>query len=152
MAEQPLETVQIAEYPVVSDIVKKIRESHGVYVADGERKQFVALPVEEFDRLERRQKRLRLREDYLRMLINQGHTTEQLKALLPELDAIDERWLADPDREREKLFQFTENSFRTYCADQGIDYDSLDDESFSDFVGELIDAVRNGSNGATHRR
>lgn len=87
MDTQIKETVQITEYPVVADMVKKIRETHGVYVADGDHKQFVALPVEEFERLERRQKRLILREEYLRMLINEGYTTEQLRTLLPELDA-----------------------------------------------------------------
>ncbi|HRW10484.1 MAG TPA: hypothetical protein P5121_35515 [Caldilineaceae bacterium] len=152
MAEQTMETVQIAEYPDVSDMVKKIRETHGVYVADGDHRQLVALPIEEFERLERRQKRLLLREEYLRMLINEGRTTEQLQALLPELDMVDEYWLADSEGERDKLFQFTENRFRIYCAEQGVDYEALNDESFGDVVDNLISVVRKEPNAAPHRQ
>lgn len=150
MNTQIKETVQITEYPIVSEMAKKIQETHGVYVADGDHRQFVALPIEDFERLERRQKRSMLREEYLRMLINEGYSAEQLQVLLRELDAADDAWLTDPERERNQLFQFTEHSFRAYCTNQDVDYDALDDESFSDVVDDLIHAARKDVHAAAH--
>ena len=88
------------------------------------------------------QKRLQLRDYYFRELIPQEYTTEQLQSLHVEFDEVDSAWLDDPEAEIEKLCKFTENSFRQYFTSQDIDYDSLDDESFSDLVDDLIKKAR----------
>lgn len=107
--------------------------------------QFVVLSVDEFERLNRQKKRLMLREEYLRMLINEGHTTEDLQQLLLELDASDEAWLANREAEQGELFRFTENRFQRYCSEQGIDYSSLNDESFSHVVDRMLQTVRSNA-------
>jgi hypothetical protein len=63
----------------------------------------VALPVDKYERMGAQQRRLQLREQYIRSLVDQGYTSADLQRLLQQLDDVDEAWLADPTTARTTL-------------------------------------------------
>ena len=143
MEIQIKDTIRTEEYPASDQMVKKIKETHGsIYVTAEDTPQFVALSIEDFDRLLWQQKRLMLREQYIRARIEEGGSLEELQALLPRLDQLDQAWLTDPEDKRQELIAQSEASFRQYCEEQGVVYDEMDEEAIGNLLAVLIQRVR----------
>jgi hypothetical protein len=143
MEIQIKDSIRTEEYPASAQMVKKIKETHGgIYVTAEDAPQFVALPIEEFDQLLRQQKRLILREQYIRDRIEAGLSLQELQALLSRLDQLDQAWLADPGDKRQELIAQSEASFRQYCEEQGAVYDEMDEEAIGNLLDTLIQRVR----------
>jgi len=143
MEIQIKDSIRTEEYPASNQMVKKIKEAHGgIYVTAEDARQFVALPIEDFDRLLRQQKRLMLREQYIRDRIEAGLSLKELQALLPRLDQLDQAWLTNSEKIHTDLFEQTQEGFRQYCVEQGVNTELLDDEGVDAMITNLVRRTR----------
>lgn len=143
MNGKPVATVQVEDVPATAQLAGAIdKAKSGLYVSSGSRVRFVALPVHDYEKMQRQQQRLLLREQYIRSLIEAGYSGPELQALLPAFDAADEAWLADPAAVREEMFAQSQAAFQLYCREQGIDYETMSEEEIDHLTQTVVKRAR----------
>ena len=146
MNSKSVATVRVEDVPATAQLAGAIDKANGgLYVSSGSKVRFVALPVRDFERMQRQQQRLMLREQYIRSLIQAGYSGPELQLLLPDLDAADEAWLEDPYAARERMIEQSQAAFRLYCREQGIDYETMNDEDIDLLTRDLVQQARGDS-------
>lgn len=146
MNSKSVATVRVEDVPATAQLAGAIDKANGgLYVSSGSKVRFVALPVRDFERMQRQQQRLMLREQYIRSLIQAGYSGPELQLLLPDLDAADEAWLEDPYAARERMIEQSQAAFRLYCQEQGIDYETMNDEDIDLLTRGLVQQARGDS-------
>lgn len=142
MNSKSVATVRVEDVPATAQLAGAIDKANGgLYVSSGSKVRFVALPVRDFERMQR----LMLREQYIRSLIQAGYSGPELQLLLPDLDAADEAWLEDPYAARERMIEQSQAAFRLYCQEQGIDYETMNDEDIDLLTRGLVQQARGDS-------
>lgn len=143
MEIQIKDSIRTEEYPASDQMVKKIKEAHGgIYVTAEDAPQFVALRIEDFDQLLQQQKRLMLREQYILDQIEAGLSLKELQALLLRLDQLDQAWLTNPEKIHTDLLEQTQEGFRQYGVEQGVNTELLDDEGIDAMITNLVRRTR----------
>lgn len=146
MNSKSVATVRVEDVPATAQLAGAIDKANGgLYVSSGSKVRFLALPVRDFERMQRQQQRLMLREQYIRSLIQAGYSGPELQLLLPDLDAADEAWLEDPYAARERMIEQSQAAFRLYCQEQGIDYETMNDEDIDLLTRGLVQQARGDS-------
>jgi hypothetical protein len=85
-----------------------------------------------------------LRESYIRMLVESGIHGRELQEALAAIERVDTRMQQRRDTEsRAWLYERSQQSFREWCARQGISHDELTEEQVTQIVNRGIEAVRN---------
>jgi len=84
-----------------------------------------------------------LRENYIRMLVESGIQGEALQNALAAIERVDRR-LATGEKEPlyEEMLSRSEAHFQTWCAERGIDYETLTDEEVMELSRQAIKAAR----------
>lgn len=140
-------TVQVEDVPATAQLAGAIdKAKSGLYVSSGSRVRFVALPVHDYEKMQRQQQRLLLREQYIRSLIEAGYSGPDLQALLPAFDAADEAWLEDPAAARAHMIEQSQAAFQLYCREQGIDYETMGEEEIDHLTQTVVKRARGSIN------
>jgi PHD/YefM family antitoxin component YafN of YafNO toxin-antitoxin module len=149
MSEQTIAVIPIEEFRLTQSISEMVAHTHrGLYVTQEGIAQFVVLPVERYERMRQQQQRLLLREQYIRLLVDQGYSSADLQSLLSQLDASDEFWLTAPASAQANLLRDSQASFHRYLREQGMNGESLDEEAVDELVDDLIQQVRQENHAA----
>lgn len=128
MNSKSVATIPVEDVPATAQLAGVIdKAKSSLYVSSGSTVRFVALPVLDFENMQRTQQRLQLREQYIRSLIQAGYSGPELQSLLPEFDAVDEAWLEDPLNARKRMIEESQNAFHEYCREHGIDYEAMNE-------------------------
>jgi len=84
-----------------------------------------------------------LRESYIRMLIESGMRGQELQSALAAIERVDRRLSqTDPEEARASLYGRSQQRFHEWCAEQGIDYETLTDEDVMRTVVQGVETVR----------
>jgi len=84
-----------------------------------------------------------LRESYIRMLIESGIRGQELQSALAAIERVDQRLSqTDPEEARTSLYERSQQRFHEWCAEQGVDYETLTDENVIRIVAQGIETVR----------
>jgi len=136
-------TVQVEDVPATAQLAGAIdKAKSGLYVSSGSTVHFVALPVQDYEKMQRQQQRLLLREQYIRSLIEAGYSGSELQALLPAFDAADEAWLVDPAAARTRMIEQSQAALQRYCREQGIDYETMGEKEIDHLAQMVVKQAR----------
>jgi hypothetical protein len=85
-----------------------------------------------------------LRENYIQTLIASGVRGAELEKALEAIAQVDRRLLEESEVGKgiEDLEERTEAHLRQWCAERGIDYDSLSEDELMRLVSEGVQVVR----------
>lgn len=85
-----------------------------------------------------------LRNSYIQILLDSGVRGEELEEALEAIARVDKKLAEaeDLDKVWEDLEQRTDEHFRRWCAERGIDYGSLTEEEFMALVDEAVRVIR----------
>jgi len=85
-----------------------------------------------------------LRSSYIQILLDSGVRGEELEEALEAMARVDKKLAEaeDLDKVWEDLERRTDEHFRRWRAERGIDYDSLTEEEFMALVDEAVRTVR----------
>lgn len=145
MNSKSVATVRVEDVPATAQLAGAIDKANGgLYVRSGSKVRFVALPVRDFEQMQRQPQRLMLREQYIRSLIQAGYSGPELQLLLPDLDAADEAWLEDPAAARAQMIEQSQTAIHLYCREQGIDYEAMSEEEI-DHLAQLVVKLARGT-------
>jgi len=81
---------------------------------------------------------------YIEMLIRDGASGIEILRAAQAVREVDERLAREEDRNTgvAELHQRTDEHFRQWCREHGIDYDSLSEEEFDEIAAQAIKEVR----------
>lgn len=145
MNSKSVATVRVEDVPATAQLAGAIDKANGgLYVRSGSKVRFVALPVRDFEQMQRQPQRLMLREQYIRSLIQAGYSGPELQLLLPDLDAADEAWLEDPAAARAQMIEQSQTAIHLCCREQGIDYEAMSEEEI-DHLAQLVVKLARGT-------
>ncbi len=84
-----------------------------------------------------------LRESYIRMLIESGMRGQELQNALAAIERVDRRLSQTaPEETRPRLYERSQRRFRAWCAERGIEYETLTDEDVTSIVAQGVETVR----------
>ena len=85
-----------------------------------------------------------VRNSYIQILLDSGVRGEELEEALEAIARVDKKLAEaeDLDKVWEDLERRTDEHFRRWCADRGLDYDTLSQEGFTKLVDNGIRFVR----------
>ena len=116
---------------------------HHYILTDKEEPIGTLMSASEYDKLMRQTEFVRKREQYLRMLIEEGIGIDELRSILEKMDKIDQ---AFESGERETLMkeadEDAENKIKEWCAKHGLEYNPIDEESAQEFINDAVKRVR----------
>ncbi len=94
-----------------------------------------------------------LRESYIRMLIESGMKGQELQNALAAIERVDRRLSqTSPKETRASLYERSQQRFHEWCAERGVDYETLTDEDVMHIVAQGVEAVRGASEFHCQRR
>ena len=119
------------------------QEMHHYILTDKERPIGTLMSASEYDKLMRQAEFVRKREQYLRMLIEEGIGIDELRSVLEKMDNIDQ---AFESGEAEVLMkeadEYAEKMVKEWCAKHCLEYNPTDEESAQEFINAAVKRVR----------
>ena len=106
----------------------------------------IDLPQNEYDVLEdlAKEKRDWLRENYIRILIDNGVKGEELEKALEAIAKVDKR-LEENNDNRQMLAEMELNAqirFREWCIERGMNPDEMSEEQVMELIDEIVHKAR----------
>jgi len=152
MAAKAVTIIQVEDVPATDQLAGAIDQANGgLYVSSGSTVRFVALPLKDFEQMQRQQQRLVLREQYIRSLIQAGYSSIELQTLLPGFDAADAAWLENHDSARAQMIEASQAAFGLYCREQGVAYETMTEDEIDRVTDALVRLAQGRSDDAPHR-
>ncbi len=122
----------IEEIPSLSQLTEEIKKTpEGLKVTENGEPLFVILTMDSYANYEsvlQQYQNQKLREDYILMLMEEGYSVERLRELVKQLDEVDQRFAEDPEQAIDAALERSQEHFKEWCAQQGVEYESLTDE------------------------
>ncbi|MBM3241600.1 type II toxin-antitoxin system prevent-host-death family antitoxin [Candidatus Poribacteria bacterium] len=101
------------------------------------------MSVSEYDKLMRQNKFVRKREQYLRILIEEGIGIDELRSTLQKMDKIDKVFESGKTEVLMKeADEYAEKMVKEWCAKHGLEYNPTDEESAQEFINVAVKRVR----------
>ena len=81
---------------------------------------------------------------YIEMLLREGSDATAILAAAQAVQDVDRRLAQETDHQAglDDLYRRTEKHFQSWCREQGIDYDTLSEDEFTELVERAISQVR----------
>ena len=125
-------------------MLKDVAQSMNHYIlTDKEGPIGTLMSASEYDRLMRQTEFVRKREQYLRMLIEEGIGIDELRNLLEQMDKIDQAFESgETDVLMKEADEYAEKMVKEWCAKHGLEYNPTDEESAQEFINAAVKRVR----------
>jgi hypothetical protein len=97
----------------------------------------------EYDKLMRQTEFIRKREQYLRMLIEEGIGVDELRIVLEQMDKIDQAFESGKaDALMKEADEYAEKIVKEWCAKHGLEYNPSDEEVAQEFINAAVNRIR----------
>jgi len=117
--------------------------THHYILTDKEGPIGTLLSALEYDRLMRQTEFVRKREQYLRMLIEEGIGIDELRNLLERMDRIDQAFESgETDGLMKETDEYAEKKVKEWCAKHGLEYNPTNEESAIEFINAAVERIR----------
>lgn len=101
------------------------------------------MSASEYDRLMRQTEFVRKREQYLRMLIEEGIGIDELRSLFEQMDKIDQAFeRGEEEPLMKEADEYADKMVKEWCAKHGLEYNPTDEESAIEFINAAVKRVR----------
>lgn len=125
-------------------LLKDAAQSMNHYIlTDKEEPIGTLMSASEYDKLMRQTEFARKREQYLRMLIEEGIGVDELRNVLEQMDKIDRAFESGKaDALMQEVDEYAEKMVKEWCAKHGLEYNPTDEESAQEFISAAVKRVR----------
>ena len=147
----PIEKAQEELTVLLKDAAQSM---HHYILMDKEGPIGTLMSASEYDKLMRQTEFVRKREQYLRMLIEEGIGVDELKSVLEQMDKIDQafesvrfahrrlRLTGKADALMKEADKYAEKMVKEWCAKHGLEYNPTDEEAAQEFINAAVKRVR----------
>ena len=116
---------------------------HHYILTDKEGPIGTLMSASEYDNLMRQNNFIRKREQYLRMLIEEGIGIDELRSTLQQMDKIDKAFESGEAAVlMKKADEDAAKKIKEWCAKHGLEYNPTDEESAQEFINAAVKRVR----------
>ena len=90
-----------------------------------------------------------LRASYVRMLVSQGASGEELQKSLAAIARVDRRIEETGlDAERQQLAERSQRQFQTWASRHGVNYDQMNDDAVMNIANQAVQSIRERTDAA----
>ena len=128
----------------LTELLKDAAQSMNHYIlTDKEGPIGTLMSASEYDKLMRQTESVRKREQYLRMLIEEGIGIDELRSVLEKMDKIDQAFESgEIETLMKEADEDAEKKIKEWCAKHGLEYNPTDEESAQEFINAAVKRVR----------